>query len=40
VEAPGIEAGLRQIESTMEHGSGTIGTDGDPAAEGERWDCF
>ncbi len=29
VEAPGIEAELRQIESTMEHGSGTISTDGD-----------
>jgi len=31
VEAPGIEPGLRQIESTMEHGLGTISTDGDPA---------
>jgi hypothetical protein len=31
VEAPEIEPGLRQIESTTEHGSGTIGTDGDPA---------
>ena len=31
MEAPGIEPDLWQIESTMEHGSGTIGTDGDPA---------
>jgi hypothetical protein len=31
VEAPGIEPGLGQIESTMEHGSGTISTDEDPA---------
>jgi len=31
VEAPGIESALRQIESTMGHGSGTISTDGDPA---------
>ena len=36
VEAPGIEAGLRQIESTMEHGLGTIGTDGDPASVSDR----
>ena len=27
----GFEPGLRQIESTMEHGSGAISTDGDPA---------
>jgi hypothetical protein len=31
VEAAGIEAELRQIESTMEHGLGTISTDGEAA---------
>ena len=36
VEAPGIETDLGQIESTMEHGSGTIGTDGDPADVSDR----
>jgi len=36
VEAPGIEPGLRQIESTMEHQSGTIGGDGDPADVSDR----
>ena len=36
MEAPGIESGLRQIESTMEHESGTIGTDGDPAEVPDR----
>jgi hypothetical protein len=36
VEAPGIEADLGQIESTMEHESGTIGTDADPANVSDR----
>ena len=36
MEAPGIEADLWQIEITIEHGSGTIGTDGDPADVSER----
>jgi len=36
VEAPGIETDLWQIESTMKHGSGTIGTDGDPADVSDR----
>jgi hypothetical protein len=36
VEAPGIEPDLWQIESTMEHGSGTISTDGDPANVSDR----
>jgi hypothetical protein len=36
VEEPGIEAELRQIESTMEHGSGTIRTDADPADVSDR----
>src|SRR3954469_23561321 len=36
MEAPGIEADLGQIESTMEHGSGTIGADGDPANVSDR----
>jgi hypothetical protein len=36
VEAPGIETDLWQIESTMEHESGTIGTDGDPANVSDR----
>ena len=31
MEAPGIEPDLWQIESTMEHGSGTISTHADPA---------
>jgi hypothetical protein len=31
VEAPGIETGLGQLESTKEHRSGTISTDGEPA---------
>jgi len=36
VEAPGIEADLWQIESTEEHRSGTISTDGDPANVSDR----
>ena len=36
MEAPGIEPELGQIESTMEHQSGTIGTDGDPASVSDR----
>ena len=36
METPGIEADLRQIESTMEHESGTIGTDADPANVSDR----
>ena len=36
MEAPGIEADLRQIESTEEHRSGTISTDGDPANVSDR----
>jgi len=36
VEAPGIEPDLGQIESTMEHGSGTISTDGDPGDMSDR----
>jgi hypothetical protein len=36
VEAPGIEPELRQIESTEEHRSGTISTDGDPANVSDR----
>ena len=36
VEAPGIEADLGQIESTMEHGLATISTDGDPANVSDR----
>ena len=31
VETPEIEAGLGHIESTMDHGPGTISADGDPA---------
>jgi hypothetical protein len=36
VEAPGIEPDLWQIENTMEHVSGTISTDGDPADVSDR----
>ena len=36
MEAPGIETDLWQIESTMEHVSGTIRTDGDPADVSDR----
>ena len=36
MEAPGIETDLRQIESTKEHRSGTISTDGDPANVSDR----
>ncbi len=36
VEAPGIEPDLWQIESTEEHRSGTISTDGDPANASDR----
>jgi|GEM_PF-1331636 len=36
VEAPGIETDLRQIESTKEHRSGTISTDGDSANVSDR----
>jgi len=36
VEAPGIEPDLWQIESTEEHRSGTISTDGDPANVSDR----
>lgn len=36
MEAPGIEAELRQIESTMERRSGTISTNGDPANVSDR----
>ena len=36
MEAPGIEADLGQIESTEEHRSGTISTDGDPANASDR----
>lgn len=36
MEAPGIEPGLRQIESIMERGSASIGTDGDPADVSDR----
>ena len=36
MEAPGIEPDLWQIESTMEHRSGTISTDGDPADVSDR----
>jgi hypothetical protein len=36
VEAPGIEADFGQLEITMEHRSGTISTDGDPAKVADR----
>ena len=36
MEAPGIEPDLGQIESTEEHRSGTISTDGDPANVSDR----
>ena len=36
MEAPGIEPDLWQIESTMEHGLGTISTDEDPANVSDR----
>lgn len=36
MEAPGIEPDLWQIENTMEHVSGTISTDGDPADVSDR----
>ena len=36
VEAPGIETDLWRIESTEEHRSGTISTDGDPANVSDR----
>ena len=36
MEAPGIETDLWQIESTEEHRSGTIRTDGDPANVSDR----
>ena len=36
MEAPGIETDLWQIESTEEHRSGTISTDGDPANVSDR----
>jgi hypothetical protein len=36
VEAPGIEADFGQLEITMEHQSGTIGTDADPANVSDR----
>ena len=36
VGAPGIETDLWQIESTEEHRSGTISTDGDPADVSDR----
>ena len=36
MEAPGIEPDLWQIESTEEHRSGTISTDGDPANVSDR----
>ena len=36
METPGIETDLWQIESTEEHGSGTIRTDGGPANVSDR----
>jgi hypothetical protein len=36
VEAPGIEADLGQIESTMEHGLATISTDEEPGNVSDR----
>jgi hypothetical protein len=36
VEAPGIEPDLRQIEITMEHRSGTISIDAEPANLSDR----
>ena len=36
MEAPGIETDLWRIESTEEHRSGTISTDGDPANVSDR----
>ena len=36
MEAPGIEADSGQAESTIEHQSGTIGTDADPAHLSDR----
>ena len=36
MEAPGIEPDLGQTESTEEHRSGTISTDGDPANVSDR----
>ena len=36
MEAPGIETDLWQIESTEEHRSGTLSTDGDPADVSDR----
>jgi len=36
VEAPGIEADSGQLEITMEHQSGAIATDADPANVSER----
>ena len=40
MEAPGIEPDLRQSESTEEHRSGTISTDGDPANVSDRTSKF
>ena len=36
VEAPGIETNSGQLEITMEHQSGTISADGDPANVSDR----
>jgi len=36
MEAPGIEPGLRQIEITMEHRSGTISVDAEPPNVSDR----